>query len=441
MKNNKIEIVSSILMISLLVLILLSSCFYSIFPKVLEKLDLTNDRINKFFKIEKTNDIIDVNYKKLYPFDDTEKILIKENIIDKYKQLINNIEEKIETYTSEKLMGYEKMVEFSYYYNDAIKFNLVSNNSDARINLGNGYYSILNKQVNTDQLSEKLIKFNNYLKDKNIEFMYIQAPFKISKEQKILSIYTDYTNENMDNLLKNIYNKVDYIDLRQNIVQENLNHLELFYKTDHHWLPQTGFWATNKISSYINDKYNLGLRTENITADLFNNIVYPNMFLGSDGRYVSLKKANPENFTVILPKYETSLSIKIPDLKIDTTGTYEETLLDKSQLKYGNFYKINQYATYSYGDRALIEIHNNLVNNGKKILLVKDSFSEVVIPFLALENEYLNVIDMRHFDGSLKTYINKYQPDFVIVMYNGGAIIDLNDLTISNNNKNMWNFD
>ena len=430
MKQSKIEVIGSFIIIFILVIMMISAIFLAVLPKVMQKLKISNNYVIKFDEI--------------YPFDEMNSVREEKNginLIEKYKSIVDKLEGELETYTSEKLFGYEKMIEYSYVYNDIILYNIVSNSSNtARIKLEDGYFSSLIKQRNVEECSKKLINFNKYLKNLNIDLLYIQAPYKISKAQSISSIYKDYSNENMDNLLRKINGEVNYIDLRENIEKNGLNHLKLFYKTDHHWLPETGLWATGEISQYLNDNYNMNLEIANIAVDNYNIKKYPNMFLGSDGKFVSLKNAKPEDFTLITPKFDTKLHVKILDKGIDKIDSYENTLIDWENIQYKNYYKISQYSAYAYGDRPLIEIHNEFVSNNKKILLIKDSFCEVVAPFLSLENEYLSIIDLRHFEGSLKTYINQFNPNIVIVMYNGNYVADLED-TNSQDLENMWDFE
>ena len=425
MKKNKIEIVSSIIIISILVIM----AIYSFGSKVLNKFYNNNDSSVKS---------VTINFAKQYPFEN-KKVENQKSLIEKYESKINTIKEKIENVTSKDLIGYEKMIELSYAYNDLIKFNLVSNNSsDARIELDDDNYSRIVSKQDVSTCVNKIDSLKNFLDSQKIDFLYVQAPYKIPENYQLPLIYKDYTNENMNEFLNKINGKVDYIDLRENLISDNLDHLKLFFKTDHHWLPETGLWATNVISNYINEKYNLSLKTDNILKDKFNYETYPNMYLGSDGRYVSLKNAKPDDFTMITPNYETDFEISIPNLNLNKKGSYSDTLIDWSKLKYGNYYKISQYTSYLYGDKPLIEIKNNLVNNDKKILVIRDSFSEVVLPFLALENEYVSAIDLRQFNGSLYSYIKDYQPNLVLILYNGKAIIDLkNDEEIAK----LWNID
>jgi hypothetical protein len=58
----------------------------------------------------------------------------------------------------------------------------------------------------------------------------------------------------------------------------------------------------------------------------------------------------------------------------------------------------------------------------QKVLLLHDSFSDVVQSFLALGLKNLEAMDLRYFDGSLERYIRENQPDLVIVMINAGEI-------------------
>lgn len=434
MKDYNIQVIGSYIIVGILVIMMQNAILFAITPKILNKLHLTNDKINNFFQITQPN-TANIDYSKLYPFEDTQTNKnTKTNIVQKYLSLTNIIKDKLEENTSKGLYGYERFIELSYIYDKILSYNIVSNSSSDRIEIeiSDGYYTQLKPKSDMDKHAQSIIQFNDYLKESGINFLYVQAPSKVSKTQQLPLIYTDYSNENMDMLLKGLKNKVDYIDLREDITADGLDYLKLYYKTDHHWLPETGLWATNKISQYINKNYNMNLEIQNIDKDKYNYTIYPKIFLGSDGRYVSLANAKPEDFTLITPKFETELNIKIIDKDINKTGSYEETLIDWQQLKNIDFYKAWPYSSYMYGDKPLIEIKNEKVKNGKKILLVKDSYSEVVSPFLALENEYLSIIDLRYFNGSLKNYISKFKPDIVITLYSGFTISDFSNETSEN---------
>ena len=432
MKKLNIEEKGSLISFSVLVILMLA-LFASVSLKILNVLN--------FFKPTSTinnSTIENVDYAKLYPFNE-ENVNVSQgggggNFT--YKNIVNKLKENIEKATSSGLFKYKKMVELSYIYNNLIKFNLYSNVGDSKFEIDNNYFSYIFPQKSIDMQVNNIRNFAEYLKNNNTNLLYIQTPFKISDDMNISPVYKDSTNKMIDEFLDKIKDNIVYLDLRENIKEEKLDNMNLFFQTDHHWLPKTGLWAANIISNYLNEKYFMNLKVENLNSNKYNYKTYEKIFLGSIGKAVSLARANPEDFTLITPKFDTKLHVKILDLGIDKIGTYEETLIDWSALENKSYYEGSQYLAYMQGDRGLIETHNELIDNGKKILLVKDSFADAVSPFIALENEYLSIIDLRYFNGSLKTYIKEYNPDIVIVMYNGSMIAG----NVNSKDYAVWNF-
>ena len=70
------------------------------------------------------------------------------------------------------------------------------------------------------------------------------------------------------------------------------------------------------------------------------------------------------------------------------------------------------------------------------MLIIRDSFLDTELVFLSMALKDIILLDIRHFDGSLESYIEQERPDIVMVMYtlpDGGAI-DFN------NHKEKCNF-
>ena len=53
----------------------------------------------------------------------------------------------------------------------------------------------------------------------------------------------------------------------------------------------------------------------------------------------------------------------------------------------------------------------------RKLLVIKDSFGDTMMPLLSLGCHNLTVVDIRHFNGSLRTLIKDTRPDAVLVIY------------------------
>ncbi len=121
------------------------------------------------------------------------------------------------------------------------------------------------------------------------------------------------------------------------------------------------------------------------------------------------------------PNFETEIHYVIPNLDIDEIGDFS-IMYDMRRVERIDYYNENPYAAYNHGDRPYIHIENLCANNDAKILFVKDSFANCVAPFLALQCRYMDVVDLRHFTGSIENFVATTHPDIVIVLYRNGSL-------------------
>jgi hypothetical protein len=240
----------------------------------------------------------------------------------------------------------------------------------------------------------------------------------------------DFSGKNADELLYALSLKqIPFIDLRQNIQEENLDHRSLFYRTDHHWKTEAGPWAAKIIAEYLNTHRGFAIDLSVFDPERYQYDVLNNWHLGILGKKVTLVQAKADDFTFIYPKFDTDFSLKIPDKNIDTRGNFD-IFIERAMLDTRNYYLLDAYGSYLYGNRPVISIRNNKLSDGRKVLLIKDSFANVVAPFLIMGMENLDMVDLRIFDGSIKTYIEKNRPDTVIVLYNQAVV----------KNEDLFNF-
>jgi hypothetical protein len=409
----------------------MASIFLRVFTKnvLTEKLHMNNGFTNATFfdqpsiKLESNY----INWAKLYPFQDRDAAQIKPNMLDVFKTRIDSIKRKAEDYTTDNLVNRMNFIESAVKFENLIGLDLL--NRDI-FDLGDGWLTqLVEKTVilpppgdhSIATPATALYEFNDFLASLDIDFLYIQCPYKISKKDKINSA-SDFSNENADELLEALSLKhIPYLDLRENIQQENLDHHRLFYKTDGHWKPETGLWAAGIIAEYLNRNNDFNIALDLFNPEQYRYDIYENWFLGSLGKKVTLAQTPPEDISLIYPKFDTNLSLKIPSRGIDAEGAFD-IFYDYRQVKEINYYNLNSYGAYLYGDAPSVIIHNNFLYDNKRVLVIKDSFVNCVNPFLGLGVEYVDVLDLRHFTGSVKTYIKQNKPDMVIVMYNPSAI-------------------
>lgn len=292
--------------------------------------------------------------------------------------------------------------------------------------LGNGYVTdIIPEQRNISNLANRLVGLNNFLKDKHVEMLYVQAPFKICKNAPDLpkGAPVDSSNMNADRFLELIERGgVTTLDLRDEIHKTGLDHYSLFFRTDHHWTPEAGFWAFQVLVNALRSRYHFDIDPFFTDIANYTKKTYRNWFLGSWGKRTGRFYTGLDDFTTIQPNFETKFNVHYSDGSV-VTGSCMETLLAEDHVKnrLGN-----AYLYYCPGSGTHIDSRNEKVKNHKKILLIHDSFARVIVPFLAMTCETLITVDIRKSnDFSLVNAITgKRKPDIVIVLYNPDQLED-----------------
>lgn len=294
--------------------------------------------------------------------------------------------------------------------------------------LENGNFSnqsLEDRTAENKRLIENLREFQMWLNNQNIQYLYVMEPSKFSNvdSENLYEGYVDYQKYNMDTFSEMMEREnINFLDLQKVALQTgDLN--DLFYRTDHHWKPSTALWATSILAETLNNDFNYTIDLKCYNPDDFYIVDYGKRFLGSQGKKVTLAFAEPDKFELLLPGYNTELHVKIPSLGIDKTGTLYETLIDQEALREeeypDNYYNLDEYNAYGYGNQPLITIENTKISDDSKILIIKDSFVDSLGPFFALGIRNVSLIDLRYFTGSIRAYIQEYEPDIVITMRSG----------------------
>ena len=290
--------------------------------------------------------------------------------------------------------------------------------------LDDGRMTFTVKPLETQWKAENLAGLSAWCAERGLPLLYVQAPFKIDPQDPQLPTgVTDYTNANADGLLAGLKEYgVDTLDLRQEIKRQGLDHASLFYKTDSHWTTDAAFWASETILKTLEQQYGLEIDPSALELKNYSSKVYENVFLGSQGKRVGRFYEGTDDVELLLPTYETAISYAIPIHNFYKEGSFEETVIDYSHIEPVDYYNKSPYYVYSGGDYPLSQIKNQKNTGGPKLLLVRDSFSCAVAPFLALGVGQVDTFDLRYNKQPLVEYIEESDPDAVVFLFNPGVI-------------------
>ena len=274
--------------------------------------------------------------------------------------------------------------------------------------------SFVQGKEDMQQKAKGIIDLNKQLKENNISLIYVQAPYKIRNNYNLPIGIKDFGNENADVLLEELPKEnIDTIDLRGYF--EDWDIKDEFFITDHHWKIKPAFEASTYITIELNKKHNFNIDSFYTNIDNYNLINKEKSFLGSIGKRIGKYYSGVDDFEYILPKFETNLVVKKGEQ--ETAGNFEDTVIVKELIEDKDI-KSNRYACYFGRDYSEIIIKNKSINTDNKMLIIQDSYGLVFSAMMSLRTSEVRVIDLRHFKQNEIEYINNYNPDIVIIMYN-----------------------
>lgn len=278
----------------------------------------------------------------------------------------------------------------------------------------------------TDQSAhaQAIADLRDYAKENlDAPLLYIQAPQKIDTDQ-LPDGMQNYGNQDADQLLDALSDLgVDTLDLRPALREaaKDPEAPSFFFRTDHHWTPEGAFLGYQVLSAALEERYGYGADPQYLETESYEIATYNNWFLGSQGKRVGTLYDGVDSINLWKPKFPTNFTYSSPAFFNDRTGPFETSLLFPERLEPKDYFGGNPYTLYSGGDYPLARMYNNLNPDGPRVLLIRDSFSCALAPFLALQCGELMTMDMRYFTDDLASYLDWLQPDLVLVMYSASA--------------------
>ena len=307
-----------------------------------------------------------------------------------------------------------------------------------------GQLTSLPKESNLEKFKANLDTITDACEENNIKQIYVQAPFIIlpqyEKEQLPIGFATA-ANENADKIIAHMKDRqVEVYDFRD-VLSENcpIPKENLFYKTDHHWTIETAFYAFTEFYKHLNgDKYSISNKQEfGLVTDKnnYNHITMKNCYLGSWGRRTGVLYAGLDDFTYLVPDFETDISIKrvAGEAKYEARGNFYDVVMSPKRVDKENFGPSEEelaagfgsngiytdlYSAYMDGFTAEMQMLNHSTSSKKKILIFHDSFGFPFSSFMALGFKETRVIDLRNWHEDINQYISDYEPHFVVTLYN-----------------------
>lgn len=230
--------------------------------------------------------------------------------------------------------------------------------------------------------------------------------------------YNDY-NEFTDQLLRYFrYYNIEHIDFREIYLEKELHIEDIFYKTDHHWTTQRAFEGFQILTEHLNTEHNEGLDTYYTNTDNYIFETHKDTFMGSQGRDAGLNYVGLDDYTFILPKFQTSYeyTYRKGSEDIHVTGDIEETLISKEYLQLDDYYDRDMWKSYVGGIYKYDEITNLLNEDGLDVLFLRDSYTSPLATFFSSYCSNVNMVWTAQTDPlTIQNVVEAKEYDYIFI--------------------------
>lgn len=253
------------------------------------------------------------------------------------------------------------------------------------------------------ELIDKITSYiNNFSRKYNMYVMIAPTTYTVYSENLPMYVDTNKELEALDYFVSRLDSSIVNIPL-VNSLREHKNEY-IYYNTDHHWTTLGAYYGYVEFCKY----YDIDeIKYSDFEKEIVSNSFYGTLFSKGNFTY-----AKPDSITLYYPKNKIDYVVDYVFSERKTNNIYEMDYLNKKD-KYGVFLDNNH---------PLVKISTD-IKNGKKIAIIKDSYSHSLIPFLINNFEEIHIIDLRLFKGNVDDYLNENNLEDVLLMYNIRNII------------------
>lgn len=201
-------------------------------------------------------------------------------------------------------------------------------------------------------------------------------------------------------------NWIDAVSVLNNHVSD-----KLYYKTDHHWTTLAAFYVFRESAVSLGIDGEVGENFASYTiSDDFNGVLASKSGVGLSEK---------ETIDIYVPTQgDDDVVVNYVDEGRKTTSLYDSSKLETR----------DQYGVFLGGNSSVIDIRT-VSPEKKRLLVLKDSFANCFIPFLAPYYREIVVVDPRYYSGTIGDIMDTYRITDALVLYSGNTFFTDNHLS------------
>lgn len=313
------------------------------------------------------------------------------------KVLDGRFQKKYESYLRDQFPGRDHWVSFQ---TDMELF--MGKNEIHNVYIGKNHYLLehyTEKEFDPQQISKNLQALEKFVgkakQNADVHVMMVPTKSWVLRE-KLPAFAPHYKEQKFYDALQQKLEKEDVLISVEPVLDAHKEE-EIYYRTDHHWTTLGAWYAYEQYTKAVGGDLQRAQGKKKFRC------------ISKDFYGTTYAKINYARQADKIEIYEPADKLRV----VYNMGEKKtKTLYDVSFLK-----TADQYSVFTGGDQAVLEITGG-IKNGKTLLLIKDSFANSILPFLAEDYEKLVVVDLRQLNVSGDRLLEMFSPTDILILYN-----------------------
>lgn len=202
---------------------------------------------------------------------------------------------------------------------------------------------------------------------------------------------------------------VTQIDVSQTLRDHRLDE-QMYYRTDHHWTTLAAYYA------FLEAAKTLGIDSSTVSYDRY---TVSTDFVGTMASMSGYGASRKDAVEIFVPNNtDVEYVVEYVEEREKKPTVYDSEMLE------GN----DKYTVFFGGNHPIIDI-NTTNQQGRRLLVVKDSYANCFIPFLIPYYREIVIVDPRYYYDNVNQEIADSNIDDVLFLYNANTFFEDNSLS------------
>ncbi|MGN0107763.1 MAG: DHHW family protein [Hominilimicola sp.] len=252
----------------------------------------------------------------------------------------------------------------------------------------------------------------------NIKLYSMLIPTQLEFQEPMYKNLQDSQKDAIDSIYEKLDENVTTVDAYSALANHHDEYI--YFRTDHHWTQLGAYYAYREFmdenggAAVNKDDFEVN-KIQNVLGYLYDRVDAPEIAATPDT--IEWYDVDPDN------RLEITIHI------IDDNGkpaAHSGKMYDRTKANYMFFFG---------SDHPIVEMTNNDNPDGKTLVVLKESYSNVLAPWLIQSYHKVILVDPRIYTGKFQEVIDEYSPDDVFIV---NYIFTTNFPDYCNMMKNMY---